>query len=226
MKHQIKSLILILLLSFFSCSKGDNFDVDAVYASLSSPGKSMKEAIVTVKQEGGEVVMFLSDSDRAYPLNWYRENPSEPFRAMVEYEEVTYEKDPQRHYIYISWLEPIETGSILGSSTNKSSLAADPVEIIQDEFTSVEGGFLTIHYKINTSGRIPHSFSIYPSSVENAIDIMFIHDAHGDATTYSEEGIVAFPLDSLSKDSGKIVLKVSYRDFDNKLYSIQFEYGQ
>ena len=193
--------------------------------SYGSPTESTKSAVATVRAEEGEVVILLSNNKRRYPKNWNLSLPTEPYRAIVEYSDAGFNNDLNRYYIYIAWLEPIETGNVLSSVKIESPDEADPIGIVNDEFTSVEGGFLTIHYKINTSGTIPHSFSIIPGSDENPYEIVLMHDAHGDTNVYSEEGLVAFPLNWLPSAGEKVKLKVTYRDLDNKLSTLQFEYG-
>lgn len=231
MKNKNKPLIYFLsLLLFSSCMKDDvAFNMPNAPSEnqeyYSSNPKNAKNAIASVRVEEGKVVLVISENDRAFPVNWNNKIPSEPYRAIVEYVDIENNKDPKRHYIYINWLEPIETGAINRSNKSLSPDAADPIGIINDELTSVEDGFLTIHYKINTSGNIPHKFSIAPKSQETPFELVLLHESRGDAPKNTEEGIVAFPLDWLPATMEKVKLKVSYLDLDKKISTLQFEYG-
>lgn len=227
MKSQIIIPLFFILLLTSSCAKDlapENV-LDPIYTTSPSTS-SRKNASATVRTERGEVVLVLSNKDIAYPVNWTLRFPSEPYRTVIEYADVKKESNPERHYIYIFWLEPIETGKIIKSEKEASTAGSDPIGIVNDEFTSAEDGFLTIHYKINTSGNIRHGFSLAPVSSKNPYELVLLHDARGDAPVYSEEGLVAFPLQWLSPVNEKVKLKVSYIDLDNKLSTLQFEYGQ
>ncbi len=227
MNNKIISLIIFLMLLPLSCMKEEATAWNGPYSSNVTSdvtSSSPKDAIATVRVEEGKVVLVLSDKNRVFPLNWDLAIPKEPYRAMVEYVKVSVENDPNKNYVHLLWLEPIQTGNIiLDTVTPSSAKAADPVGIVKDEFTSLEDRFLTIHYKINTSGTIPHSFSLTPGEEKN--EIVLLHDAHGDAPTYLEEGLIAFPLDQILPVSGRAKLSVSYRDLDNKISTLQFEYN-
>ena len=129
--------------------------------------------------------------------------------------------------ILVEWASPLDVGAVAEKpyDRNAKSGGDDPVDIITDWMTSLEDGFLTLHYSIPTSGSVKHDFSIHPGKAEN--EWLLVHDAHGDTKGSLTEGIVCFDVSKWLPDTqGKTVkLHLDYTDLNhtNKRLTVEYQ---
>ena len=123
--------------------------------------------------------------------------------------------------ILVEWASPLDVGVIRYDMMAK---ACDPVDIVTDWMTSLEDGFLTLHYSIPTSGSVKHDFSLYPGADPNSYRL--VHDAHGDLKGAQTDGIVCFDVSAiLPKTEGKTVeLSFVYIDLNHTEKRLTVEY--
>ena len=123
--------------------------------------------------------------------------------------------------ILVEWVSPLDMGEI---RYEMSASAGDPVDILTDWMTSLEDGFLTLHYAIKASGSVKHEFSLYPSTEPNAYRL--IHDAHGDGKGSQTDGIVCFEVSGVLPDMAgeKVALHLDYIDLNNTQKRLTVEY--
>ena len=123
--------------------------------------------------------------------------------------------------ILVEWASPLDVGEIRYDMQARSG---DPVDILMDWITSLEDGFLTLHYSIPASGSVKHDFSIYPGVETNTYRL--VHEANGDSKGSLTDGIVCFDVSGLLPDTeGKTVeLHLDYIDLNNTKKRLTIEY--
>lgn len=237
--------VLAVLLSavFFACSDDQSFfsknsDVDYHYGYMnSSSGDDVaSQAIGTVKTRNGVRYVQLDDVSAGFVVN-----PSEirdiadGTRVYLQYRDVVYSATPDfcTDAILVEWATPLEEGyvSSIGSSAEEFSadrlLSTDPVDIVPDWVTSLEDGFLTLHYLISCGDK-KHAFSLHASLTEPA-GFYLVHDAGGDAGKTLKDGIICFRMnpDALFRDLEEgetATLTLHYLNLDHTQKTLTFEY--
>lgn len=123
--------------------------------------------------------------------------------------------------ILVEWASPLDVGEI---RYEMSAFAGDPVDILTDWITSLEDGFLTLHYSIQASGSVKHEFSLYPSVEPDTYRL--VHDARGDSKGNQTEGIVCFDVSGVLPDTdGETVdLHLDYIDLTHTKKRLTIEY--
>ena len=123
--------------------------------------------------------------------------------------------------ILVEWASPLDMGEI---RYDMQARTGDPVDILMDWITSLEDGFLTLHYSVRASGSVKHDFSIYPSVETNTYRL--VHDAHGDSKGDVNDGIVCFDVSGVLPDTeGETVeLHLDYIDLNNTKKRLTVEY--
>ena len=124
--------------------------------------------------------------------------------------------------IYIHWVTALEEGTV--SRTPVSALGGDPMDIVTDWITSLEDGFLTIHYSVRTTGNVLHTFTLAPG--EKAGEYVLLHDAHGDQGGELTEGIICFPVSALLPETGgeTVTLSLDYLNLQNSRTRLTVDY--
>ena len=136
--------------------------------------------------------------------------------------------------ILVEWATPIEQGGLSmlnfeeafpADAIKSATYKSDPMDIAMDWMTSLEDGFLTLHYMIPTSGEKKHRFSLYQSLYDHT-QYYLIHDADGDTKGSVMDGIVCFDVSRrLPKTEGKTVkLSFAYIDLNHTEKRLTFEY--
>lgn len=124
--------------------------------------------------------------------------------------------------ILVEWASPLDVGEI---RYDMQSSRGDPVSIILDWMTSLEDGFLTLHYSIPASGSMKHDFSLYPGAEPNTYRL--VHDAHGDFKGDRTDGLVCFDVTGLLPETGDgtVELSLDYIDLQNtdKLLTVEYQ---
>lgn len=124
--------------------------------------------------------------------------------------------------IYLFWVTELEEGTV--SPTAVSAPGGDPMEIVTDWITSLEDGFLTIHYSIPASGNVKHNFTLAPG--DGVGEYFLRHDAHGDRGGELTEGIICFPVSGLLPDTGgeTVTLSLDYLNLQNTRTRLTVDY--
>ncbi|MBR6305946.1 MAG: NigD-like N-terminal domain-containing protein [Bacteroidales bacterium] len=192
--------ILLSVLCVASCSVGEYRGMYDVEPSGDFSGEFM--AILTVKKSTQDTVFFqLNDSTTIYPAN-YQDKYTRMERVFCDI--VAWNK-PTGSYDYscsVEWAESIEEGSVVpaGSPSGK-----DYIDILDDWMTSVEDGYLTVHYNV-LWGLTPtaHGFSVVTGTdPEDPYVLHLRHDARGDTMDEKADGLVCFDINSLPSTEGK-----------------------
>ena len=136
--------------------------------------------------------------------------------------------------ILVEWATPIDQGSVylldfveaFSGDKIDSGKYTDPIDIVADWMTSLEDGFLTLHYLISQSGNKKHSFALYRGMyVNDKYEYYLVHDADGDKGAVSD-GIVCFDVSQALPDTEGDPVKLSlvYIDLNNTEKRLTVEY--
>ena len=235
------TLIPALLLLVSACSKGMDYgraEADIGYGDSSYllPGdRTASQAVGTVKSRGGVRFIQLDPVSTGFVVNPKEiEDLADGTRVYLQYRTVVLPDTPEfcTDAILVEWATPLEQGgvSLLNfeeAFSADSFLATDPVDIVPDWITSLEDGFLTLHYTI-ASGDKKHSFGLY-RGMGNPVRFYLVHDADGDTGKALKDGIICFrlPMENLFPEVGEgetVALTLHYLNLDHTLKTLTFEY--
>ena len=227
----------LLLLS--ACAKEFSGDPEDLYKypySYYDQGEVTSQAIGTVKTRDGIRFIQLDAVSAGFVVN---PNEIQGFadgtRVYLQYWTVLSTSTPDfcTDAILVEWASPIEQGGrsawnfeeAFSTDAIETATYSDPMDIVSDWMTSLEDGFLTLHYMIPTSGEKKHEFSLY-RSLYDYNQYYLIHQADGDTKGSVKDGIVCFDVsNALSKTGGKTVeLSFVYIDLNHTEKRLTFEY--
>ena len=226
LRHIWWALALVVLLAP-ACSKAD-FEL-APDRNYYDKGSKEGVAIGTVRSQDGVRFIRLDGVSRSQVMN-----PNEikdipdgtrvylQFRYVVDASVASFCSDA----ILVEWASPLDVGAVVSytyDSATKSS-GNDPIDILVDWMTSLEDGFLTLHYSIPSSGNVKHDFSLHPGKSKE--EWQLVHDAHGDTKGTLIDGIICFDVAGLLPDTmGETVkLSLDYIDLNNTNKRLTVEY--
>ena len=212
----------------FSCSKMEGDVMPGDYDHYNQHGAQSEDisgvfnAIVTVKKTPTDSVYFqINDSETIYPAN-YQSKYTRMERIICC---VNASSRPTGRFNYtcnVEWAEPIEEGLVTDSAVGR-----DPIDIIDDWMTSVEDGYLTLHYNA-LWGNTPtiHSFSIVTgTSSDNPYVLVLRHDAKGDAQDWAGDGLVCCDINSLPDTEGQYKeLTLKWNNLEGSASERQFKF--
>ena len=213
---------LVALLAAVGCAKMD-LGPDREWASF-DPGQSNSEtddlAIGTLRSRDGVRYIRLDEKTCSQVMN--PESVSaipDGTRVFLEFRYVVSGKVASfcSDAILVEWVSPIDAGDVsildfeecFSPENVQSRQYTDPVDIVTDWMTSLEDGFLTLHYKAPQSGDKKHGFALYRSmNVNDKYAYYLVHNADGDKGPVSE-GIVCFDVFHLLPDTDGETVELS-----------------
>ena len=220
------TLALVVLLAP-ACSKADfEMGPDASYFD-----KGAKEgvAIGTVRSQDGVRYIRLDGVSRSQVMNpnVIKDIPDGTrvyleFRYVVDASVASFCSDA----ILVEWASALDVGAVAAEPYENAIKPSgnDPVDILVDWMTSLEDGFLTLHYSIPSSGNVKHDFFLYPGKSKE--EWQLVHDAHGDTKGALIDGIICFDVAGLLPDAmeGTVKLSLDYFDLNNTNKRLTVEY--
>lgn len=192
--HIILLLATLLILLLASCSK-ENFD--GRVPDFNGEGVTADFlAILTIKKTPTDTVYFqLDDSTTIYATNYQHDYT----RMEKVFCDISVTNRPEGRFKYkgfINWLEPIDEGQVTADASVSGSLGLD---IMDDWMTSVEDGYLTIHY--NTwwgANPVQHKmYVITGTNSEDPYELVLRQDACGDKKDEKGDALICFDINSL-----------------------------
>lgn len=163
-------------------------------------------AIVTVKQdESGTIYFQLDDNTVLFPYNY-----NMPFNGM---ERIICGLAVANcaNECHVQWMDFLEKGDI----SYTQDAIDDGLDIIDDWMTSVEDGFLTIHYNAWWgNGTNPHLLLVKPSA--NTYELTILHQMNGDEPLEKADALVYFDINDILPDT-----EGTYKDLTIKWKSIE-----
>lgn len=184
----IITAVFILLLS--SCAKEgwrDHYEEDETADFY---------AILTIKKTPTDTVYLqLDDSTTIFATNMQR-----GFTRMQKlFCDITITNRPVGRFNYkgeINWMEPIEEGKLTNTPSLQDELGLD---IVEDWMTSVEDGYLTVHYNTLWGlNPVQHKhYLITGSNPEDPYEVILKQDACGDKREEEGDALICFDINSL-----------------------------
>lgn len=200
MKNRLLIYAAMLASCLAGCSKASYWDENR--ASEAADREDWEyDAIVTVKRSPTDTIYFqLDDNTRLCPGNFQKPG-WELQRIICHLTEYPYPISCYGNYAEVDWLEPLEKGEFTFSAATGDG---DGVDIITDWMTSVEDGFLTLHYRTWWgSGDVQHRLSLHSGlNPEDPYELLLVHDARGDAALEEADALVYFDINSLPSTEG------------------------
>ena len=199
----MKRLISILLATVClvpGCSKMANPGLKQSEADVpSTPTEEKYSAIVTVKQDAAGTIFFqLDDETRIYPDNY-----TEPYKGMCRIICGIILYGNRCTVLWMDYLEegnmPDEWGAVEGPDSDPdpgSGFKDDGLDILDDWMTSVEDGFLTVHYSTWWGeGNTPHSFRLLKNELKPN-ELTLQHSRNGEEPVRKADALVYFDINS------------------------------
>ena len=217
---------MIVLVFLAGCSKAYDYmpEDEKGYAHMDPQSGNDDLAIGTVRSRDGVRFIRLDEKSCSQVMN-PKEIADIPdgTRVFLQYRYVVAASiaDFCSDAILVEWASPLDMGEI---RYEMHAIAGDPVDILMDWITSLEDGFLTLHYSIQASGSVKHDFSLYPSVEPNTYRL--VHDAHRDIRGTQTDGIVCFDVSGLLPDTEgtTVTLHLDYIDLNNTKKRLTVEY--
>ena len=123
--------------------------------------------------------------------------------------------------VLVEWATPLEMGEV---SRDRQSRRGDPISVVMDWMTTLEDGFLTVHYSFPSDGKASHGFCLCPGEKEN--EYRLIHDANDDTGGDLTDGLVCFDVASLLPDTEgeTVTLSLTYLELDKTSKTLTVDY--
>ena len=216
-------IITIALVLAASCSADYGDYKGADYDAL--PSEYRADVVVTIKQDTDGTVFFQAGRERLYPGDNY------PFsgqcRAMGSVTVYAEEVPLYGHRVDVNWMEPLDKGSFKlypGTATGE-----DGIDVLASSWiTSVEDGYLTIHYKTWWGESAAHHDFVLVQE-EDPYELTIHHSANGDGKDIYSEGIVYFDINQLPPARPSVGVapqrvKINWKTTDGKPASAEFDF--
>ena len=221
--HHIRVAVLSFLLFVPSCSKEGYRDVQMPYENA---GGEEGMAIGTLRSRDGVRFIRLDGVSCSQIMNPKEvQDIPDGVRVFLQYRCVVAPAVTVADFcvdaILVEWASPLEVGEV---RHDPSSFEGDPVSIITDWMTSLEDGFLTLHYQVPASGKMQHTFCICPVNPPYAYRL--VHDAHADSGGKMTEGLICFDVEGILPETGEdaVELSLEYMDLDHTKKQLTVEY--
>lgn len=202
----------VVLLLAAGCAAGDYSDRYPDTGYVSECDGMPHEFVVSVKQDADGSVYFLRGNDeRLVPMETYAYNG--PCRALGSF--IVYGV-----HVHTEWIQELDRGPVLSAGA-----FADGIDIVLDSgITSVEDGYLTVHYAAWWGESAVHHDISLVSRGNGEFDL--VHDAHGDARDDYAEGIVYFDINDYMPETGagSVPVKVNWLNTSGGRTSAGFEF--
>ena len=213
------ALVALLAVSLFSaCNNDDGYRIGDIYP----------EALVTVKPYPDHSGCFLQLDNHTtlYPTN-IKGLPygSTPTRALINYLAVDDDPKDCDRAVKVVWINDILTKQpVQHGAMTQQDLGNDPLEIVKDWVTLVEDSFLTLRFRTLSSGLGATHFINLVAGVnpDNPYEVHLRHNANGDVSGDTVDGLVAFDLSSLPASiNPEQTIKVVWNSFSGEK-SVEF----
>ena len=192
-KRLLYGIVSISLL--WSCSKGGG-----IWEGASSADVTEYNAIVTVKQNdaSGQIFFQLDDDTQLIPTNY-----NQPYNGLQRI--ICGLKVYPNDYCDVLWMDYLEKGELVKADDWDGN--SDAADILSDWMTSVEDGFLTVHYSTWWGeGDVEHSLRLVSGkNPDNPYELWFCHSSNGDTPSKKADALVYFDINSLPSTGGDYV---------------------
>ncbi|MDR0825176.1 MAG: NigD-like protein [Prevotella sp.] len=212
----------VLALGFTSCSDDDGYSLDKYWESL-----------VTVNKIGDNTYDFTLDNGErlwvAAPVGLSL-NPKYD-RAIINYTILSDNFQGYDHAVKLNgYYDVLTKNSIYIASDDKvkqDSIGYDPIRV---HAMWESGGYLNIHFGINTDGTVSHMLNLVSADPDkeigkNAVKLEFRHNKKNDPEHYPANGYVSFDLTPYkAAGPSKVTFEITWTDFDGEKKAKTIEY--
>lgn len=216
-KRLLYSIVSVFLL--WSCSKADFPNADYAPGNADVADFAEYSAIVTVKQNSAGSVFFqLDDDTRLFPTNY-----SQPYNGMQRI--MCGLREYRQNRCDILWMDFLEKGELVEAADWNGE--SDGADILSDWMTSVEDGFLTVHYSAWWGeGDVEHTLRLVSGkNPDNPYELWFCHDSNGDTSSGKGDALVYFDIDSLPSTGGDyVILTLKWQNCAGELATKNFRF--
>lgn len=188
-------IIAVFALLLPACTKNASLNPNSAGdQEMPDPPSALQEytAIVTVKQEAdGRICFQLDDNTRLYPDN-YTERFSRQCRIICALSWWA-----GSDVCHVIWMDYLQEGPVQDTPAEEG----DGVDILDDWMTSVEDGYLTLHYSTYWGdGSVPHTLLLVSGeNLSDPYELRLVHLRNGDAAQNQADALIYFDLASLPK---------------------------
>ena len=179
--------VLTVLFLGVACSKD-------LYEPQPLEGEEQSVIATVLKGENGEAYLHLDEQFRFYPLRgqitW--QGPRRVAASIVYGQE-----ESENVWVGdIRWMDPLDQGEV---STAPSISAQDGLDVLDDWMTSVQDGFLTLHYEtLWGDGNIGHRLALQTGvDPDDPYTLQLLHDRQGDPSLTSADALICFDINAL-----------------------------
>lgn len=234
MSKLLKIFLAALALGAVSCSTYESDALRHGEAILGADAESPMEhnpksfsAIVTVKKSARDTVYFqLNDSTTLYPQN-YQASYTRMERLFCQLQGYSDPIGSFDHFCMVLWAEPLDQGTVTPGEEPRWSSVTDALDIYDDWMTSVEDGYLTVHYNTfwGRSG-VQHSFRLLMSTdPANPYSLVLLQDSHGDSREDEADGLVCFDINALPDTGGEYIpLSLKWKSLEGEVLEREFKF--
>lgn len=167
------------------------------YADAAETAPAEYTAIVTVKQEDGAVYFQLDEVTTLFP-----ENYSAAFvrQCRIICGLTVWERSGRCR---VNWLDFLEEGSVVTAPQE----AGDGLDILDDWMTSVEDGYLTVHYEtLWGNDGVPHTLRLVTGeNPEDPYTLRLVHLRGADPAENRADALIYFDLNTLPSTGGSYI---------------------
>ena len=233
--HIVRAFLLLVTLLAAGCSKmeGGWYDTENKPDQQFAYDNVLQDdllAVATLRSRDGVRFLQLDPKSVGYVVNADAvEDVADGTRLFVQYKAYWSDNRPGfcTESVWVDWATPLEVGNVSSIKYEASSelMVSDPMDIVLDWISSLEDGFLTLHYTILASGRQKHWFGLYQSALDPT-HFYLRHDAQGDTAGSLTDGIVCFPVENLLPDTGEktVTLSLTYLNLKNTPSTLTVDY--
>lgn len=210
MKKPIFILLAVLVLAFTACSKDEGFYIadEKEEGSTHTPGElgddegnptsnAQRISFIATLNRTAEGEYFLQvDADtRIYPANFKdlcHIEPDCPCRIVGEVLVFDGQLNDLGTYGTLEWFDFIEKGPVLPEPGE----GKDGVDVLADWMTSLEDGFLTLHFQTwwGFEPRRHELRLVYGTNPDDPYELLLVHNANRDPKSFQADALVYFDL--------------------------------
>ena len=169
------------------------------------------DAIVTSKlSESGEVYFQVTESEAVYPANFdlFGYTYDRPRRIVCGLYVYDSWYGNLGRYALIDWMEYVQEGRVVAEKPQGDD---DGLDVLDDWMTSLEDGFLTLHYSTwwGTQPRRHELMLILGTNPDDPYEVLLEHRANGDPKAMEADALVTFDINDrlpASQDPGNTPL--------------------
>lgn len=228
-------LLLLLTVLLPSCSK----EMDEGYFSSREDDKGTTSeatadyqsfsAIVTSKlSPSGEVYFQVTENETVYPANFssFGYSFDRPRRIVCELVVFDRQYGNLGNYALIDWMEFVQEGPVQTAGKE----GEDGVEVLDDWMTSLEDGFLTLHFSTwwGVQQKRHELLLIVGENPDDPYEMRLEHHSNGDPKSMQADALVCFDLAGrlpVPADPAHTFVTLQWRNDAGEIIRRQFPYS-